>query len=84
MTILYAGTRYGKISIMKTKKKMKKVTVVLPTDVLEKALKCSGESIAGAVRKGLELLSASVAYEKLRDLRGKVRVSIDVNSLRDD
>ncbi len=63
---------------------MKKVTLELPVDVLERALESSGQGIAGTVRQALELLSARVAYEKLRALRGKVKFSVNLNNLRDD
>jgi hypothetical protein len=36
------------------------------------------------VRRGLELVAARHAYEELRRLRGQVRLSIDVESLRQD
>lgn len=65
-------------------KKMKKITLELPVDVLARALESSGQGISGTVRQALELLSARVAYEKLRALRGKVKFSVDLKTLRDD
>jgi predicted CopG family antitoxin len=36
------------------------------------------------MRKGLELLAASEAYEQLLKMRGKVKFSINLNELRED
>ena len=69
---------------MKKKPKMKKVTMLLPADLLERALESSGEGLSATVRQSLEILNAGVAYERLRGLRGKIKFSIDVKSLRED
>ena len=63
---------------------MKKVTLELPARILERAMESSQQGIAGTVRQALELLTATVAYEKLRKLRGKVAFSLDLKTLRDD
>ena len=44
----------------------------------------SGEGITQTVRRGLELVAAGRAYEELRRLRGKVRLGIDLEALRED
>ena len=69
---------------MRAKKRMKKVTLELPSDLLERAMESSQQGIAGTVRQALELLTATVAYEKLRKLREKVAYSLDVKALRND
>lgn len=69
---------------MKTKKKMRKITVVLPEEILMQALESSGGGIASTIKKGLELLVAKVAYKKLLALRGKVKTSINLRQLRED
>ncbi len=69
---------------MKPRKKLRKVTMVLPDDLLKGALESTGDSLASTVRQGLELLRARVAYEKLRALRGKVKFSLDLETLRSD
>ncbi len=61
-----------------------KVTVMLPSDLLQEALKQSGQGISATLVQGLKLMSASAAYEKLRMLRGRVRTSINVDKLRED
>lgn len=61
-----------------------KVTVELPTQLLERARASTGEGITATVRRGLQLVAAGKAYEGLRRLRGKVRLSLDLDTLRDD
>jgi hypothetical protein len=62
----------------------RKITVVVSEDLLQRALDSSGKSLTGTVREGLELVAASEAYRRLRQLRGKVRFSIDLQKLRED
>jgi hypothetical protein len=61
-----------------------KVTVVLPDELLERAQGATGEGVTATIRRGLELVAAGRTYAELRRLRGKVRFSIDVESLRED
>jgi hypothetical protein len=65
-------------------KGQKKVTVVLPDDLLDRAQEATGEGITPTIRRGLELVAAGKAFARLRTLRGKVRFSVDVALLRDD
>lgn len=51
----------------------RKITVIVPPDLLEKAQRASGAGVTQTVRAGLELLAASETYARLRRLRGKVR-----------
>ncbi len=51
----------------------RKITVEVPEALLEKAQRASGAGITQTVRAGLELVAASQAYARLRQLRGKVR-----------
>jgi hypothetical protein len=62
----------------------KKVTIVLPDALLERAQRVTGEGITPTIRRGLELVAASQTFAKLRTLRGKVRFSVDVERLRAD
>ena len=64
--------------------KLRKLTLEVPVDLLEKATSVTGKGITPTVRKGLELVAAGGAYAKLRTLRGKVRFSIDLATLRDE
>lgn len=63
---------------------LKKLTMEIPEELLERATSASGLGITPTVRRGLELVAASGAYAKLRRLRGKVKFSIDLAELRKD
>jgi hypothetical protein len=62
----------------------RKITVEIPQDLLEKAQQASGSGITQTIRRGLQLLAASQAYDNLRQLRGKVRFSRTWQELKDD
>jgi hypothetical protein len=64
--------------------KTTRVTVELPADLLKRARASTGEGITGTIRRGLELVAAARAQERLRALRGKVKFSIDLDELRED
>jgi hypothetical protein len=81
ITILNAGIAYGTISVMKT---ARKITIEVPAGLLEKAQEASGKGITQTVRTGLELVAASNAYAKLRQLRGKIKFSRTWQELKDD
>lgn len=61
-----------------------KVTVEIPVSLLRRARRSTGEGITATVRRGLELVAARGAYAALRETRGKVRLAIDLEDLRDD
>jgi hypothetical protein len=62
----------------------RKITVEVPKDLLEKAQQASGAGITQTVRTGLQLVAASHAYARLRELRGKVRFSQTADELKAD
>jgi hypothetical protein len=62
----------------------RKITVEVPADLLEKAQQASGAGITQTVRTGLQLVAASHAYARLRELRGKVRFSQTTDELKAD
>ena len=62
----------------------KKITVHVPEDLLEKAQRSTGQGITETIRRGLQLVAATDTYEKLRALRGKISISLDVDELRED
>ena len=64
--------------------RLKKVTVLVSAELLDKAQEATGQGITPTIRKGLELVAASRAYQQLRRLRGKVRFSVDLEDLRQD
>jgi len=62
----------------------RKITLEIPQDLLRKAQQLTGEGVTATVRRGLELLAASKAYEELRKHRGRVKFSIKLRELRKD
>ena len=62
----------------------RKITVEIEEDLVDRALRSSGEGVTATVRQGLELVAAGRAYEDLKALRGKVRLSLDLERLRED
>jgi len=62
----------------------RKITIEVPEDLLEKAQKATGSGITQTVRTGLQLVAASQAYDRLRQLRGKVRFSRTLAELKED
>jgi hypothetical protein len=64
--------------------KPRKITVELPEDLLRTAQRATGEGITATLRRGLELVAAGRAYERLRRLRGRMRLTLDWQDLRRD
>ena len=56
----------------------------IPEELLDKAQKASGSGITQTVRTGLQLVAASHAYARLRQLRGKVRFAHTATELKAD
>jgi hypothetical protein len=67
--------------VMKT---ARKITVEVPPELLEKAQRASGSGITQTVRTGLQLVAASHAYARLRQLRGRVRFTRSPAELKAD
>lgn len=61
-----------------------KVTIEVPAELLKRAQRSTGQGITATIRRGLELVATRTAYEELRRLRGKVKLSIDLDELRQD
>lgn len=62
----------------------RKITVEVDERLLERAQKQARDGVTGTVRRGLEMLAAADAYEKLARLRGKVKFSTTVATMRND
>lgn len=60
----------------------RKITVAAPQELLERAQRASGSGITQTVRTGLQMVAASQAYARLRQLRGKVRFTRDLKADR--
>ncbi len=65
-------------------KTARKITVEIPANLLEKAQRASGNGITQTVREGLQLVAASGAYARLRQLRGKVHFTRTLDELKAD
>jgi hypothetical protein len=63
---------------------LRKVTILVPADLLKRAQATTGEGITPTIREGLSLLAAGRAYDKLHALRGRVRFAKTAAQLRDD
>jgi hypothetical protein len=70
-----------KFQIMST---ARKITVEVPQELLKKAQRASGAGVTQTVRAGLEIVAASQAYARLRQLKGKVRFSRTAAELKAD
>jgi len=62
----------------------RKITVLVPGELLDKAQRAARAGISETVRKGLKLLAANDAYDQLLEMRGRVKFSVDLNELRGD
>jgi len=62
----------------------RKITVEVSRELLKKAQRASGTGITQTIRAGLQLVAASQAYARLRQLRGKVRFSRTTAELKAD
>ena len=65
-------------------KPARKITVHVPEELLAQARRSTGRGITETVRQGLRLVAASETYARLRGLRGKVAIAIDLDKLRED
>jgi hypothetical protein len=63
---------------------LKKITVQVPADDLERAQKLTGEGITETVRTGLKKLASIQAQKELAKLRGTVKFSMSLDELRYD
>jgi hypothetical protein len=62
----------------------RKITVEIPEELLRKAQRSTREGVTATVRRGLELVAAGQAYEDLLRLKGKMRFTLDLKTLRED
>ena len=62
----------------------RKITVMIPEDLLDAAQRTSGQGITETVRQGLRLVAAGETFRRVSKLRGSVRFSVDLKRLRQD
>ena len=63
---------------------IKKITALLPKDLLERAVGQTGEGVTGTLRQGLRLILAQSAGAMLMKYKGKIPMSIDLDETRAD
>jgi hypothetical protein len=63
-------------------KRQKKVTVNLPAETLDAAMRITGKGITPTIIEGLEELERRSRRSALRRLRGKVRFDLDLDETR--
>ncbi len=63
---------------------VKKVTIEVPEELLDKAQQATGSGITQTIRTGLQLLAASQAYADLRQARGAFQFSRTLAELKED
>jgi hypothetical protein len=64
------------------KQQMKKLTILVPRDLLRRAQRATKVGATPTVRKGLELLAAQDVYDGLRKLQGKVKFGLTWQEMR--
>jgi hypothetical protein len=66
---------------MKTERK---VTIMLPEELIKKAMKASGEGLTPTLRRGLQLVAAKDAYRGLIKLKGKFDLGLNYEQVKKD
>ena len=64
--------------------KTQKITAHLPVDLLDSMQNYTGAGITETLRIALEEMKRRKAYQDLRNLRGKIKFSLDLEELRKD
>ena len=84
-TISNTGIDTGPMpDILEVVGEVRKITVEVPADLLERAQAAADAGVTETVRRGLTLVAAGRAYDDLRSLRGKLRLTLDLETLRED
>jgi len=63
---------------------MRKITVEVPDDLLERVQQFTGEGVSGTVRTALARLDSIRAQQELLKLRGKVKFSMTWEEMKRD
>jgi hypothetical protein len=57
---------------------------MLSEELIRRAQRSTGQGLTPTIRRGLEILAASDAYNDLRSMKGEVDLKIDQKSMRKD
>ncbi len=63
---------------------MRKITAVIPADLLSVAQANTGEGVAETLKIALERLNHAEWSKQMMALRGKIKIDIDLDELRED
>ena len=63
---------------------IQKITACVPKILLHDAQSLTGLGITETIKEGLLQLITARSYDEIRQFRGKVKVSINLNELRQD
>ena len=63
--------------------RVRRITASLPEDLLRDAMRVTGKGITGTIISGLSLIRQTRVYDRAMRLRGKVRLTIDLNESRE-
>lgn len=61
----------------------KRITANLPKDLLDEGRKATGKGVTETLIEGLKMLKRSRALDKLRALRGKIHLDLDLDVSRE-
>lgn len=62
--------------------RVKKITLNVPADVLERAQEITGEGVTSTIVHALEELERQAKRSALRQLKGKVKLDLDLETTR--
>ena len=63
---------------------IRKITVMIPDELIEEATKNTGKNITDTIKEGLQLIRAKNAYQGLLGRKGKEKIKLNVKRLRGD
>jgi len=63
---------------------MRKITAFVPSELLATAQAYTGAGVSETLRIALEKLARETFYSRMRELRGKVTLELDLEELRRD
>ncbi len=64
--------------------KSKKITILIPLELLQRAQKITGEGITKTIRIALEFLAKKEIFRELSSLKGSYKSKLDLKKLRED
>ena len=70
------------LSLHDVSSKLRKITVNVPADALEAAIRVTGKGITPTIVEGLHEIERRAKRSALRALRGKVRFELDLGETR--